>query len=114
VSSRAELSPASDGSGEWIVVDRGAEVYRAPLSRYRVSVLWKADVHRSAEERRRVADDQLSFEDVAVVFDRDLEARGEKLRFELERLDDPAFQQALEAVYPEAVPVGAGRSIYDA
>ena len=114
VSSRAELAPAADGGGDWVVWDRGGEVYRAPLHRYRVSVLWKADVYRSESERRRSADDRLSLEEVASVFDRDLRARGGKLRFDRERLGDPAFQQALQAVYPEAVPVGAGRSIYDA
>jgi hypothetical protein len=48
------------------------------------------------------------------VFDRDLAARSEKLRFDLERLEDPAFAQALAAVHPETVPVGAGPSMYDA
>jgi hypothetical protein len=36
-----------------------------------------------------------------------------KLRFDLERLEDPAFQLAVKAVYPEAIPVGAGRSMYE-
>jgi hypothetical protein len=114
VTQRAELAPAADGSGDWAVVDRGAEVFRAPLDRYRVSVLWKADVYKDEAEHRELARDTLSLEDVARVFDRDLEARGEQLRFDLERLEDPAFQQALAAVYPEAIPVEAGPSIYDA
>jgi hypothetical protein len=113
VTARAELVPAADAAGDWVVLDRGAEVFRAPLSRYRVSVLWKADVYASADERRRVEGDRLSLEDVAQIFDRDLEARGEELRFDLGRLEDPALQQALARVYPEAVPVGAGRSIYE-
>ena len=113
VTQRAELAPASDGSGDWAIVDRGQEVFRAPLDRYRVSVLWKADVYRTEAERRQVADDLLSLEEVARVFDRDLEARGEKLRFDLERLEDPSFAETLSAVYPPAIPVGAGRSIYD-
>jgi hypothetical protein len=41
VSPRAELAPLDDGSGDWGVSDRGAVRYRAPLARYRVSVLWK-------------------------------------------------------------------------
>jgi hypothetical protein len=45
VSPRAELAPLADGSGEWGVRDRGALRYRAPLERYRVSVLWKADIY---------------------------------------------------------------------
>ena len=114
VTQRAELAPTGDGSGDWVVVDRGAEVFRAPLARYRVSVLWKADVYGTEEERRAVADDTLTLEEVARVFDRDLASRGEKLRIDLERLEDPAFQEALAAVYPEARPVGAAPSIYDA
>jgi hypothetical protein len=113
VSPRAELAPARDGSGDWLVVDQGREVFRARLDRYRVSVLWKADVYPTAEERRRLQDDRLSLEDVAAVFARDLEARGERLRLDLARLEDPALKDALAAVYPEALPVGAGPSIYD-
>jgi len=114
VTQRAQLAPAADGSGAWAVIDRGVEVFRAPLERYRVSVLWKADVYQSEQEHQAVEDDTLTLEDVAWVFDRDLKARGEKLHFDLERLGDPAFQRALQAVYPEAIPVGAGRSMYDA
>jgi hypothetical protein len=113
VTPRARLAPAADARGSWAVTDRGVEVFRAPLERYRVSVLWKADVYENAEEHRAVAGDTLTLEDVARVLDRDLKARGEKLRFDLERLGDPAFQRALQAVYPEAIPVAAGRSIYD-
>jgi hypothetical protein len=113
VTQRAELAPVTDGSGDWAITDRGAEAFRAPLGRYRVSVLWKADVYPSEAERRRVADDRLSLEEVGRVFDRDLEARGEKLRFDLERIEDPTFAEALAGVYPEAIPVGAGRSVYD-
>jgi hypothetical protein len=113
VTQRAKLAPASDGSGDWAVVDRGDEVFRAPLDRYRVSVLWKADVYKTEEERRVVADDTLSFEDVARVFDQDLASRGENLRVDLERLEHPAFQRALEAVYPEARPIGAEPSMFD-
>ena len=52
VSASAELAPAKDGSGDWVVTERGREAYRAPFERYRASVLWKADVHASEEERR--------------------------------------------------------------
>lgn len=113
VTPRAELAPGGDASGAWVVRDKGREVFRAPLERFRVSVLWKADVHPSAEERIRLAEDTLSLEAVAGIFDRDLAARGERLRFELGRLDDPALRRSLETFYPEPVPLGARPSIYD-
>ncbi|MDH4017464.1 MAG: hypothetical protein OEV20_08995, partial [Actinomycetota bacterium] len=81
---------------------------------YRASVLWKANVYPSEAERRRVADDLLSLEEVARIFDADLAQRGAPVRFDLARLDEPAFAAELAGVYPEAVPCGAGRSIFDA
>lgn len=114
VTRRAELSPVAEPDGEWAVRDRGEEVFRAPLSRYRVSVLWKADVYPSEAERRELEQDRLDLAQVARVFDADLAARGESLRFDLERLEDPAFAAAIGALYPEAVPTRAGRSIYEA
>jgi len=113
VSAAAELAPANDGSGDWVVGDRGEESYRAPLDGFRVSVLWKADVHPSEDERRRVESDTLSLENVARIFNEDLAERGAEFRFDLDRLDDPALVAALAAVYPEAVPVGAGASVLD-
>lgn len=119
VTARAELAPGAPAATrsahdrEWAVVDRGREVFRAPLTRYRVSVLWKADIYSNEQEQRERVADQLSFDDVARVFDADLAARGEALRFDLERLEDPAFAAALSAIYPEATPIGAGRTIYD-
>lgn len=112
VTPRAEFAPTHDGADAWSVMDRGEEVFRGPLEDYRVSVLWKADVHPTEAERRELADDQLSLEDVARVFDADFAARDEPLRFDLERLEDPAFAEQVASVYPEARPVGAGRSIY--
>lgn len=114
VTQRAELGPAGDGSGDWIVVDQTREVFRAPLDHYRVSVLWKADVYGSEDEYRALADDRLELEDVARILDEDLARRGETLRFDLDRLEDPAFQKAMAAVYPEAIPVDAAPSMYDA
>ena len=113
VTARAEVAPAADGSGDWVVHDRGREVHRAPLSGYRVSVLWKADVHPNAAERARLAEDTLSLEAVAEIFDRDLAARGERLRVDLARLEDPALRAGLAAVYPEPIPLGAGPTIFD-
>lgn len=113
VTGRAELAPASDGSNDWTVIDRGEEVFRSPLEAFRVSVLWKADIYKSEAERLRVADDLLSMEEVKSVFDRDLEKRGEPLRFDLDRLEDVGFTDALSQIYPEARPMNAGKSIYD-
>lgn len=114
VTPRAELSPARDGSGDWVVRDRGAERFRAPLARYRVSVLWKADVYRDEADRRRRTADRLSLEDAAAILDRDLAARGARVRVDPERLEDPALAAAVQAVYPEPVPVGRRPSIFDA
>ena len=91
----------------------GQQSFRAPFGAYRASVLWKADVYRTEAERRSVENDLLSLEEVARIFDEDLAARGETIRFELDRLEDPALARELAGVYPEAVPVGAGVSIFD-
>jgi hypothetical protein len=112
VTPRAELVPAADGSGDWVVQDRGGEAYRAPLSRYRVSVLWKADVYPTAEERRRVEADVLSLEEVCEILQRDLEARGHAVSLDPERLEDLAVVQAVQAAYPEPKPIGVRPSIF--
>jgi len=114
VAASAELAPAADGSGDWVVTERGREVDRAPFAAWRASVLWKASVYPSDAERHRLAGDLLSLEEVARVFDEDLARRGERLRFDRARLADPAFAAELAAIYPEASPLGAGRSIFDA
>jgi hypothetical protein len=113
VSPAAELAPAADGSGDWVVKDRGAERYRAPFDAFRASVLWKADVYSTEDERRRVEHDTLSLDNVARIFNEDLAERGAEVRFDPRRIDDPALACALGAVYPEAVPVGAGVSMFD-
>ena len=109
----AELAPTG-ASGEWVVRDRGEIRYEAPLERYRVSVLWKADVYRDEAERRRQMADTLSIPDVARIFDRGLEEKGAAVRFDLDRIEDPGLIAAVNAVYPEAVPVGKAQSIFDA
>jgi hypothetical protein len=114
VTPRAELAPARDGSGEWAVTDRGEVRYQAPLERYRVSVLWKADVYENEAERQRQTVETLSIPDVARIFDRDLEEKGASIRIDLDRLEDPHLLAAVQAVYPEAVPVGKQPSIFDA
>ncbi|MFP8878999.1 MAG: hypothetical protein VCE43_05780 [Myxococcota bacterium] len=113
VGASAELAPANDGSGNWVVMDRGTESYRAPFDQFRASVLWKAHIYPTEEERRSVEHDMLSFEEVARIFNGDLSERGADFRFDLDRLNDPAQAGALAAVYPEAVPVGAGTSVFE-
>jgi hypothetical protein len=114
VTGRAELAPANDGSGDWTVTDRGEVCYRAPLQSFRVSVLWKAHIYKNEEERRTLEADLLSLEDTARIFADDLSAKGSDLRLDLERLDDPALMAAFAEAYPEAQPIEAGPSIYDA
>ncbi len=113
VSPAAELAPTNDGSGDWAVTDRGVESYRAPLDRIRVSVLWKAHVFPTEEERRRLERETLSLADVARIFNGDLAERGADFRFDLGRLDDPSLTDALAVVYPEPVPVGTRVSVFD-
>jgi len=103
----AELAPAGDGTADWVVTDRGAEVLRCGLDMIRVSVLWKADVYRTATERDERKARPLSLEAVAATFNDDLVRRGSSIRFDLDRVDDLAMKSELATVYPEAVPVGA-------
>ena len=109
----ATLAPAPDGSDDWIISDLDEEVFRAPLSTYRLSVLWKADVYTDAAERDRQKSNTLSMEDVAARFDDDLARRGSPLRLDLDRVDDLALKGEFASVYPEDVPVGALRSVFE-
>jgi hypothetical protein len=113
VSATAELAPVGDGSGDWVVTDHGQQCYRAPFDKFRASVLWKADIYSSEEERRRVEHDLLSLETVARIYNEDLARRGADLRVELQAIEDPALPGALAAIYPEAVPIDAGVSMFD-
>jgi hypothetical protein len=113
VGASAELTPAGDASGDWVVTDRGQERFREPFAQFRASVLWKADVYTSEEERRRVEHDLLSLDEVARVFDEDLARRGADLRLDAARLEDPALPGLLAPFYPEPRPVGAGVSMFD-
>ena len=114
VTPAAELAPIGDGSGEWAVTDHDELAYRAPLDAFRVSVLWKADVYRTREEKIRGSAESLSLRDVADAFNEDLERRAAGVRFELERLHDPTLGASLAGFYPEARPTGALPSVFDA
>jgi len=117
IAAPAELAPVVGGggpTGEWVVTERGGrERYRAPFSGFRASVLWKADVYASAQERKRLESDTLSLEQVEDVFNRDLASRETPFRFSVEKTDDTAHLAALGGHYPEAIPRGAGRSVFE-
>jgi hypothetical protein len=113
VSPAAELGPASDGSGDWVVIDGGRECFRAPFDRYRASVLWKADVYATEDERRRVEHDTLSLDTVVELFNEDLAERGAELRVARDTIEDPALIGALGAAYPEDIPIGKGVSMFE-
>ena len=109
VTPAAELAPDGD---DWVVTDHGEEIYRAPLDGYRVSVLWKANVFASVDEQTHRAAHPLSLDDVAAVFNADLEERGATVRLDPSVLDDAPMQAALWSVYPEPVPIGAAPSAF--
>lgn len=112
VTPSAVLAPMGDDSADWAVTDHDRLVFRAPLETIRVSVLWKADVYCTAAERDARAASALSMRDVADIFNDDLARRGEATRFDLARVDDPGLRAELATVYPEAIPVGALRSVF--
>ena len=56
----------------------------------------------------------LSLPDVARTFDRDLEERGVDLHLDLDRIEDPGLIAAVNALYPEEVPLNKAPSIFDA
>ena len=113
VGANAELAPANDGSDDWVVIDHGEEVYRAPLQQFRASVLWKADVYANEEERQRMASEALSLDDVVSTFNKDLASRNNSFRLQREKLEEQAHIDQLRAVYPEAIPVGACKSMFE-
>ena len=89
-------------------------VIALPLESFRISVLWKAHIYKTEEERLLAESAPLSLEETAQIFSEDLLAKGSDLRLDLERLEDPSQMAAFAAVYPEAQPVEAGPSIFDA
>jgi len=113
VTPAAELAPVAGGQDDWAVTDLGKECFRAPFAQLRASVLWKADVYADEAERRELAADVISMDDVVRIFNEDLAVRGEGFRLDREALEKHTGVAELAAIYPEPVPVGAGRSIFD-
>jgi hypothetical protein len=112
VTPSAVLEPVGDGTGQWTVTDHDRLALRAHLHTIRISVLWKADVYRTAADRDERSRNELSMRDVADVFNDDLARRGATPRFDLERIDDLGLKAELATVYPEAVPAGALTSVF--
>jgi hypothetical protein len=113
VGANAELQPANDGTQDWVVIDAGVECFRAPLAQFRASVLWKADIYATEEERKRVEHDTLSMAQVAQLFNDDLAKNNSQFRVDVNSLEDPAQLAELSSHYPEAIPMGACKSIFD-
>ncbi len=97
----AELRPAGTSGDEWIVEDAGREVARYPERSIRVSVSWKAEVHRDEEARRRRQEhlDDLDLEKVVDLFLADLSDRGTAVARPHDPLRDREFINALSDVY---------------
>jgi hypothetical protein len=114
VNASAELAPTKDGSGDWSVTHGDNELFRAPFQHYRASVLWKASVYPTEKVRLEVERDVLSLEEMVRIFNEDLAARGNEFRVDLAELNDPGLPATLAKVYPEPIPVGVGKSIFDA
>jgi len=112
VTPSAELAPVGADADDWAVIDQGELVFQAPLGTFRVSVLWKADVYKTAAERVEREASPLSMRDVADTFNDDLSRLGSSVRFDLARVDDMSLKAELATVYPEAIPVGALRSVF--
>jgi hypothetical protein len=97
----AELRPASSGSNEWIIEDRGRIVTRYDAAAIRVSVSWKAEVYSDERAYRQRAEhlDDLAFETVIDRFLEDLSDRGIEVPRPADPLHDPDFITALSEVY---------------
>jgi hypothetical protein len=97
------------GRDEWTVVEGDRVLARYPFRQVRISVSWKAQVLRDAEEARVVDEhrDDLGLDAVFGTFRRDLDARGIDAGRPADPLRDPAFVATLTAAYhrtPTAYP----------
>lgn len=94
----AQLQPVDETT--WCIVDGGRTVATFPRHRMRVSLSWKADVFRTADEAR-IYDEHLDDIDLTGVLDRfrrDLAAKG----IELPQSDDPTRDPAVIDVLRDA------------
>ncbi len=95
------LHPAADDADQWVITDDGAELYRLPFERVRISVSWKAKVFRDVEEQR-IADehlDDITLDQVVDRFVADLAARGVECPRPVDPHADVDFVATLAATY---------------
>ena len=95
------------GDGTWTVVDAERELARYPFTQVRISVSWKAQVFRDAEEMRILDEhcDDLTVERVLETFLTDLAARDVEVTRPADPLHDPAFVKSLTKAYHQAPSV---------
>lgn len=95
------------GDGTWQAVDGGHVLAEYPFRQVRISVSWKAQVLRDAEEARVVDEhrDDLTLDRVLDTFLADLDARATPAARPADPLHDPAFVRALTAAYHQAPTV---------
>jgi hypothetical protein len=104
----AEL--VSNGAGSWSIVDKGETVATFGRSDLRVSLSWKADVFRTAEDARRADSgvDDIDLDGVLARFAADLLARGVDMSIpDEDPVLDPAFIALLQEQYVRYPSVGS-------
>lgn len=92
----------------WRIAEGGRELAAFPFSELRISVSWKAYVHRDEADRERVAShrEDLTLDDVVGRFARDLAARGVRFHPPADPLHDAAFVRLLADTYVREPAVG--------
>lgn len=101
----AELRRRSDDAG-WSVVDGGAERADYDDADVRITVSWKAEVFRDADEQRTVDEhlDDLTLDMVTRTFAEDLARRAIEAPVPDDPLADTAWVEVLAATYAEPAP----------
>ena len=111
VTPSAQLSPSENG--KWVVTDLGEKIYTAPLSGYRVSVLWKANVYKNHEEREQKSANPLTMTNVINIFNDDLEEKNTGFHLTSDNLEDTETISTISAIYAEAKPINALKSVFE-